>query len=148
MYQSSTCGERNANFSEVDWADLMATQSSLGTGFPWAATRSAQSTSLQAVDRVHFFHLLMKFFLLLLFRHRLEVALLEETHTEKMELFKIKLAQTQDKIQELEAILDKDKDKQQAMLKKLYNVFQTQWKETIKVITSQTEVSIERNFLI
>lgn len=73
------------------------------------------------------------------------MAVLEETHREEIELFKIKITQCHGKIGDLENKLEEQKDRQQELAEKLYAVVQAQWKETLKIISghcSHNDVSI------
>lgn len=81
-----------------------------------------------------------------------EINLLEEKHKEEIELWKIQVAQCEEKMRELQRKLEQYSSHKTEIAQKLHSVMETQWQEALKIITStspqnQNKISANSNKL-
>jgi hypothetical protein len=78
------------------------------------------------------------------FRHQLEMQLVEEKHTEELQLYKLQLAQAVQQISQLEAKLQGYNSKKSAMVEKLHSLMETQWQEALRIVGGSSPLATHR----
>lgn len=69
-------------------------------------------------------------------RHVVEINILEEKHKEEVELWRIQLAQCEEKMTALQLKLQHHTSHKNEIAQKLHSVMETQWLEALKIITA------------
>jgi hypothetical protein len=75
------------------------------------------------------------------FRHQLEMQLLEEKHTEELQLCRLQLAKAMQQVSDLEAKLQGYNSRKSEMVDKLQNIMQTQWQEALHIISGNSPLA-------
>jgi predicted nucleic acid-binding Zn-ribbon protein len=68
--------------------------------------------------------------------------LLEEKHTEELQLYKLKLAQAELQISQLETKLQGYNSRKSSMVEKLHSLMETQWQEALRIVGESSPVAI------
>jgi len=67
--------------------------------------------------------------------------LLEEKHTEELQLYKLQLAQALQQISQLEAKLQGYDSRKSAMVEKLHSLMETQWQEALRIVSGSSPLA-------
>lgn len=67
--------------------------------------------------------------------------LLEEKHTEELQLYKLQLAQAVQQISQLEAKLQGYNSRKSAMVEKLHSLMETQWQEALRIVSGSSPLA-------
>lgn len=70
-----------------------------------------------------------------LFRHQLEINLLEEKHKEEKRLYEIQLAQAMQQVSMLNAKLNTQHASKTQLAEQLHSVMQKQWQQSLHIIS-------------
>lgn len=72
------------------------------------------------------------------FRHRLEINLLEEKHKEEKRLFDLQLAQALQRSAMLETHLNSQRATKSQLAEQLHSVMQKQWQQALQIISGKS----------
>lgn len=72
----------------------------------------------------------------MVFRHALEVQLLEEKHKEEVRLYHVQLSQNEQQIQNLQTKFHQQQEKKSQLAQQLHKVMEAQWLEALKIINN------------
>jgi 4-diphosphocytidyl-2C-methyl-D-erythritol kinase len=75
------------------------------------------------------------------FRHQLEMQLLEEKHTEELQLYKLQHAQAVQQISQLKNELQKYGSRKSAMVETLHSLLEAHRQETLRVVSGSSPVA-------
>lgn len=67
--------------------------------------------------------------------------MLEEKHTEELQLYKLQLAQAMQQISQLEAKLQVYSSRKSEIVEKLHDVMETQWQEALRIISGNSPLA-------
>lgn len=71
-----------------------------------------------------------------IFRHDMEVNLLEEKHTEEIKLYQLRLSQLQQQVDNLHYKFQQQQESRTNIAQKLHRVMEAQWLEALKIINN------------
>lgn len=79
----------------------------------------------------------------IIFRHALEIQLLEEKHKEEVRLYQVQLSQNEQQIHSLKVKFQQQQDRKAQLIQQLHKVMEAQWLEALKIINnSKSPVSL------
>lgn len=76
-------------------------------------------------------------YVLVFFRHRLEINLLEEKHKEEKRLYELQLAQALQRSSILETHLNSQRATKSQLAEQLHSVMQKHWQQALNIISGQ-----------